>query len=131
MFLEYGGDTMRFKYRPFTGVATDLKPEILVLDGQQRLTSVCSAMFSRNPVPTQTVKKEPVERYYYIDIDQCLAGISDRTIDRVDVIFSVPHDRIVRKNFARDVEIDLSSRENIFGSLCTIKAASAGWDCQE
>jgi hypothetical protein len=49
-----------------------------------------------------------------IDIDKCLVSISDKTIDRIDAILSIPQDRIVRGNFARDIELDLSNRENEF-----------------
>ena len=50
MFLEYGGDGIRFKSRSFTNVPDNGNtPEILVLDGQQRLTSVYCAMFSKMP----------------------------------------------------------------------------------
>ena len=114
MFLEYGGDTIRFKYRPFTGCKTGNKPDILVLDGQQRLTSVYNAMFCQTPVSTQTAKKEQIERYYYLDIDLCITGLIDRAIDRFDAVVAVPADRIIRKNFAREIELDLSTRQNEF-----------------
>jgi uncharacterized protein with ParB-like and HNH nuclease domain len=68
MFLEYGGDAVRFKYRPFTGVMAGCKPETLVLDGQQRLTSIYGAMYSQKSVETWTIKKEKVNRYYYIRV---------------------------------------------------------------
>jgi hypothetical protein len=110
MFLEYGGD-LRFKCRAFTNAVAGGKPNVLVLDGQQRLTSIYCAMFSGKPVPTQTVKKESIERYYYLDIQKCLSGLDDRTVDRLETVMSIPTDRIIRKNFARDIEIDLSSRE--------------------
>ena len=39
MFLEGGGDSVRFKSRNFTGVeCSTVTPKWLVLDGQQRLT---------------------------------------------------------------------------------------------
>jgi len=89
MFLEYGGDGIRFKSRPFTNVPDDGKfPDLLVLDGQQRLTSVYCAMHSKEPVPTQTIKKEDIQRYYYLDIAKCL----DPDADRVDGVISVPAD---------------------------------------
>jgi hypothetical protein len=112
MFLEYGGDTIRFKYRTFTGAIQSPKPDLLVLDGQQRLTSIYGAMYCQNPVVTQTSKKESIERYYYLDIDKCLAGLVDKTVDRMDAIIAVPADRVIRKNFAREIELDLSSKEN-------------------
>jgi hypothetical protein len=114
MFLKYGGDNVRFKYRPFTGVISNKKPDILVLDGQQRLTSIYCAMFCKAPVPTQTAKKEEIERYYYLDIDKCLASIADRTIDRTEAVVSIPADKVIRKNFAREIELDLSKREKEF-----------------
>lgn len=114
MFLEYGGDTIRFKYRPFTGCKAGNKPDILVLDGQQRLTSIYNAMYCQTPVPTQTTKKDPIERYYYLDIDLCIASLTDRTLDRFDAVAAIPADKIVRKNFGREIDLDLRTRQNEF-----------------
>lgn len=111
MFLEYGGDSIRFKYRPFTGVDGRGKPDVLVLDGQQRLTSVYCAMYSHEPVPTQTTKKEPIKRFYFLDIDKCISSLNNRTIDRYDAVISVPEDKMVMRNFGRDVEMDISTRQ--------------------
>lgn len=111
MFLEYGGDGIRFKSRAFTNVRDDgKKPEMLVLDGQQRLTSVYCAMYSKAPVPTQTIKKEDIQRYYYLDIEKCL----DPEADRVDGVVSVPADKKVKEDFGRVVVMDLSTREGEF-----------------
>jgi hypothetical protein len=110
MFLAYGSDNLRFKYRPFIGHKAKCKPDILVLDGQQRLTSIYSAMYSQKPVPTLKTNHDTIERYYYLDIDLCIDSPSDR-VDRVDAVVSVPADRIIRKNFDREIECDLSSRE--------------------
>ena len=111
MFLEYGGDGIRFKSRSFTNVPDNGNtPEILVLDGQQRLTSVYCAMFSKMPVPTQSIKKEEILRYYYLDIEKCL----DTETDRVDSIISVPADKKIKKDFGREVVTDLSARQGEF-----------------
>ena len=114
MFLAYGGDSMRFKYRPFTGLTINRKPDVLVLDGQQRLTSIFCSMYSKDAVPTQTSKKEPIKRYYYLDIDLCIRSLNDRTIDRVDAVVSMPEDKVERTNFAREIKRDLSTREKEF-----------------
>ena len=67
MFLEYGNDNIRFKYRVIEGVtATDVIPTELILDGQQRLTSIYSSLYSRNAVHTRTDKGKKIFRYYYI-----------------------------------------------------------------
>jgi len=107
MFLEYGGDTVRFKRRLFTGATKDATPEYLVLDGQQRLTSIYNAMYCQTAVPTRTDKGQEIERYYYLDIEKCL----DSSVDTVDAILSVPEDRLIKSNFGRTVDRDLSTRE--------------------
>lgn len=109
MFLEYSKEgNIQFKYRPFTGATASATPEILVLDGQQRMTSTFNAMFSKQAVQTKTDKNKKIKRFYYLDIERCL----NSTTDRVDAIISVPEDKIIRSNFGRDVELDLSTREN-------------------
>ncbi|MBK5242557.1 DUF262 domain-containing protein [Clostridium sp.] len=110
MFLEYGGDNIRFKYRPFTGVDLVVRPDKLVLDGQQRLTSIFCAMFSRNVVETITEKKAKIKRFYYLDIKDCL----NPQVDRVDAILSIPEDRKLKSDFGRKVDLDLSTREKEF-----------------
>lgn len=110
MFLEYGGDAVRFKYRPFNKLKTEEKPDILVLDGQQRLTSIFSSMFFRGPVDTKTDKNKEIKRYYYLDIEKCL----NSTVDRIDAIISVPENKMIRSNFGKNIQLDLSTREKEF-----------------
>ena len=111
MFFEYGNDNIRFKYRVIEGVtATDVIPTELILDGQQRLTSIYSSLYSRNAVHTRTDKGKKIFRYYYIDIKKAC----DPNCDRVDEIFSVPETRIITSNFGRDIELDLSDRTKEF-----------------
>ena len=79
MFLEYGNDNIRFKYRVIEGVtATDVIPTELILDGQQRLTSIYSSLYSRNAVHTRTDKGKKIFRYYYIDIKKACDPNCDR-----------------------------------------------------
>src|SRR5271157_1845985 len=74
MLLQTGGDGAQFQPRPVEGVATDpnQKPERLILDGQQRMTSLYLALVSGKPVPTRTEKGDPIQRFYYLDIAKCL-----------------------------------------------------------
>lgn len=109
MFLGYGG-VLKLKYRAFEGVMrTTAMPEQLVLDGQQRLTSIYQAMYNNLPVKTKTENGKEIEVYYYIHIPDTSNGI-----EREDAIISVPKDRIIRKNFNRDIVLDLSTREKEF-----------------
>jgi len=107
MRLQYGNPDIKFKYRTFEGVKkTGIIPDYLVLDGQQRLTSIYCATFSPNPVQTKTDKGKEIERFYYLDINRCL----DENEDRFDGVIGVPADRKIKTNFDRDIELDLSTR---------------------
>ena len=113
MFLEYGGDTVRFKSRLFTGVdgsKKEVRPDALVLDGQQRLTSIYTSMYCRDAVPTRTDKNQDIDRYYYLDIIECLKD----EVDREDAILSIPEDKTVRSDFGRQIDLDLRTREDEF-----------------
>ena len=106
MFLEYGNQNIRFKYRTIQGVnVQNVVPSELILDGQQRLTSIYGAMYCDAPVHTRTDKGKQTDRYYYLDIRKCL----DENADRMDAVVSVPPNRIVTSNFGRKIELDLST----------------------
>lgn len=108
MRLEYGNENVRFKYRTIEGVTvTGVIPEFLILDGQQRLTSMFRATCCKEPVETKTEKGKEIKRYYYLDIKKCL----DENEERFDAVISVPSDRKIKTNFDRDIVLDLSTRE--------------------
>ena len=108
MFLEYGNDNVRFKYRMIEGAPPSAAaPEQLILDGQQRLTSIYAALCSPNAVKTKTDRGNAVNRFYYIDIAQAV----DPSADRADAIISVPESKQITSDFGRKVELDVSSAE--------------------
>ena len=109
MCLENGGE-LKMKRRCFEGVDVDsdsVEPEQLVLDGQQRLTSLYLSLCCRKPVKTKNARKEEKSLFYYADIMKCI----DPNEDREEAIISVPDDRVVRANIGRDVVLDISTRE--------------------
>lgn len=105
MFLEAGG--VPFKPRLFEGVKIHPapKPKILVLDGQQRLTSMYLALRSGKPVKTRTEKGADVHRVYFLDMAKCL----DPAEDREDAVLSVPDSLKITSDFGRKVDLDLST----------------------
>lgn len=105
------GGAVEFKPRLIAGVpATTRAPEELLLDGQQRITSLYQVMYSNDPVATLTERKEKIERHYYLDINAAVTGGADI----LDAIVGVPADRKIRTNFGRDIVLDLSTREQEF-----------------
>lgn len=105
MRLQYGNPDICFKYRTFEGVgALDVMPDHLVLDGQQRLTSIYQSIYSGKAVNTKTDKGKELKRFYYLSIKDCL----NESMDRFDAVIAVPEDKKVKANFDRDIVLDLS-----------------------
>jgi hypothetical protein len=108
--LQNGGP-VQFKPRLLAGVPLrEAEPEELLLDGQQRITSLYQSMFSPEPVRTRTPKGKEIERYYYLSIKDAIVN----GVDVDDAIVGVPKDRMIRADFGRTVILDLSNREKEF-----------------
>jgi Uncharacterized conserved protein len=107
MFLEAGG--VPFKPRLFTGVSLQPAPapKILVLDGQQRLTSLYLALRSGQPVATHTEKGTDIRRLYFLDMARCL----DESADREEAVLSVPETLQITSDFGRKIDLDISTPE--------------------
>lgn len=112
MFLEYGNESIHFKHKPIEGSPANptMEPNELILDGQQRLTSLYNALYSRNPVHTKTDKGKDIDRYYYLNIVKAL----DPKADDEEVVISVPESKKITSDFGRKVDIDISTREQEF-----------------
>lgn len=107
MMLQTGNPAVKFRPRPIQGVAlgTPLDPDSLVLDGQQRLTSLYLSMKSKSVVKTRDDRSGEIDRWYYLDIEAAL----DSEAEREDAIKSIPEDKKVRSNFGRDIDADYST----------------------
>lgn len=109
--LLEGGGAVRFQTRPLEGlenfVPKDLEPERLILDGQQRLTTLTQAIGLPGPVRTKDARGKPIERHYYFDIRRAM----DAPYALDEAIVAVDENRKLTRNFGRDVVLDLSSTE--------------------
>lgn len=112
MFLEYGNESIHFKHKPIEGSPANPKtePDELILDGQQRLTSLYNALYSRHPVHTRTDKGKEIDRYYYLNIAKALNPESDDE----EVVVSVPANRQITSDFGRKILTDLTTRDQEF-----------------
>jgi hypothetical protein len=109
MTLETGG-VVDFKPRPIEGTpppARGRRPSFLLLDGQQRMTSLYQTTLRKMVVETITPRRTRVKRWYYIDMRRAL----DPNVDREEAIIGVPEDRVIRSNFGKTVELDVSTPE--------------------
>lgn len=109
MLLKTGNDQIRFKPRPVEGVtlAEPTMPGSLLLDGQQRLTSLTQALTGDGIVDTKDSRGKLLKRRYYVHMATALEGE-----DQIEsAVLSVPGDGVVRSNFGRTVELDLSTED--------------------
>ena len=97
MTLDIGGP-VNFKPRTIEGAPDESKqvaPQSLLLDGQQRMTSLYQVTLRGKIVETVTPKKKKVKRWFYVDIRKAL----DPAVEREEAIVGVPEDRIIRTAF--------------------------------
>lgn len=107
LLLETGSRSVHFEYKPIETTQPDpgTEPVLLVLDGQQRLTSLTQALGGNGVVQT----KDDGRRRYFLKIASALEAQGPGDVD--DAIVSLPGDGIVRTNFNRDVDLDVSTRD--------------------
>jgi hypothetical protein len=126
MSLESGGP-VNFKPRPVEGSPVEAKtvaPQSLLLDGQQRMTSLYQVTLRGKVVETVTPKNKKVQRWFYIDIRKAL----DAPADREDAIIGVPADRVVKAEFGRGSILDLSTAELEYKELMYPVSQVFDWD---
>lgn len=114
MTLEMkAGAAESFARRPIQGAldgAMTRHPDQLLLDGQQRMTSLYQTCMRSEVVQTITARQKMVRRWFYINIAKALRP----DVDRIDAIVAVPEDRLITRNFKKEVVLDLTTREAEF-----------------
>jgi hypothetical protein len=126
MTLDTGGE-VDFKPRPVEGApaaASQVTPQSLLLDGQQRMTSLYQVTLRGQVVETVTPKKKKVKRWFYIDIRKAL----DPSIDREEAVVGVPEDRVIRTDFGREQVLDLTNAEKEYAALMYPLTQVFDWD---
>jgi len=134
MMLQTGNDQVRFKPKSLAGVTgvETTTPEQLLLDGQQRMTSLFQALGSGKPVQTTDARGKRLSRWYYLNIARALGD----PVNRDEAVVSVPEDRVVRSDFGRSVDLDLrtAAKEQAAGmyplSIAFDNSASMQWILQ-
>jgi hypothetical protein len=123
MLLENGNESVNFKTRPVESVdaGSDFKkPEELILDGQQRITSLYQTIISNNIVKTKNEKGQEIHRWYYIDMQKAL----DINTDVEEAIISLNEKKQITRDFGREIVLYLSKPEyeyqNLMYPVCMI-----------
>lgn len=112
MMLRAGGESTRFKQRPLEGAPGNRQAERLILDGQQRLTSLFQSLRLDRPVRTRDQRGRQIQRWYYIDMQRALNPDDDRE----EAVISLPAERQI-KRFGRDLVEDYSTSEREYEAM--------------
>ena len=106
LLLECDADKTIFSCRTIEGVGeVTNKPRYLVLDGQQRLTSLFGALFSDKPV-----KCGDKEFFYYVDMKKAIIAVENcNNDDSEDMIMSVNEEKKFKT-------LDLSTSEKEYAA---------------
>ncbi|ACU39970.1 DUF262 domain-containing protein [Actinosynnema pretiosum subsp. pretiosum] len=107
MMLKQGGD-VRFKTRSVEGAPrSNVVPDRLILDGQQRLTSLYQSLFRDAPVETHDVRNKTARGWFYLDMEKALLGDGDRE----EAVVFIPESK-VRLDFRGQALLNLSTPEH-------------------
>jgi hypothetical protein len=126
MSLNTGGP-VNFKPRPIEGAppgAAQVSPQSLLLDGQQRMTSLYQVTLRGKVVETVTPKNKKVKRWFYIDIRKAM----DPSVDREESIIGVPENRVIRGPLGREIILDLTTPEKEYANLMYPVGQVFDWD---
>jgi hypothetical protein len=126
MTLKTGGP-VKFKPRSIQGTPAatgSANPRELLLDGQQRMTSLYQTCMGREVINTITKRGTSIKRWYYLDMQAAL----NPNVEREEAIIGLPEDRIERTEFGRIITRDLSSREKEFENLMFPVNLVLDWD---
>lgn len=118
---------VQFKPRLVEGVdpaTAQSEPDELLLDGQQRITSLYQSCKRQEVVVTITPKRKVVRRFFYMDIRKAL----DPSFSREEAILAMPEDRILKTDFDRVSLLDLSNPELEYKQLMFPLNRTFGWN---
>ena len=108
--LDTRNSPVRFKPRPLAGLDVgSVEPGLLLLDGQQRLTSLYHAFKREGVIPTVDYRGESIQRRFFVDVRAAVA--SDPM--PVEAVFAVDTEGRVRSHFGPEIEGGITCREDM------------------
>ena len=101
MVLDTRNEPMRFRPRPLTGAPnTGVNPGLLLLDGQQRLTTLYHCFRGEGRVNTKDFRNKKITRTFYVDVRKAVAN----ELMPDEAVFAVNQDGMMRSHFGPDLE---------------------------
>lgn len=109
MLMQTGGE-VKFEQRGLEGVEPKPAPELaewLILDGQQRLTTLTQALQLKKPVQTRNARGQKRNLHYYWNMRKAIQP----DIDLLDAVVAVDETRKWHDPFRKIPDLDLSTLE--------------------
>lgn len=115
MALDTRNEPMRFRPRPISGSPeTDQLPGLLLLDGQQRLTSLYHCFHNDGYVETVDFRGKRIVRRFFVDIARAVEG----DVLPEDAVFTVDEQGWATSHFAPELSEPLVDREAAVAAGC-------------
>lgn len=108
--LDTRSTPVRFKPRPLSGLSSrGVEPGLLLLDGQQRLTSLYHAFKDDGAVATVDYLGESIQRRFFVDVRAAVAADPMP----VESVFAVDLEGQVRSHFGPEIPGGITSRDDM------------------
>lgn len=115
MALDTRNETMRFQPRALAGAPdTGVNPGLLLLDGQQRLTTLYHCFRGNGSVATTDFRSKKVTRTFYLDLRKAIS----HEVMPDEAVFAVDERGEVCSHFAPAIEGAIVDRESALGACC-------------
>lgn len=108
--LDTRNEPMRFRPRPLPGAQdTDQQPGLLLLDGQQRLSSLYLTLQGDGRIEVLDFRGRTIFRRFFVDVRAAVAANPMPS----EAIFAVDDDGVVRSHFGPDIEGGITDRQTM------------------
>lgn len=122
--LDTRNEPMRFKPRPLPGAPdTGTEPGLLLLDGQQRLSSLYLALQGDGRLDVLDFRQRRIQRRYFVDVR---AAVRSEPIPE-EAIFAIDDAGIVRSHFGPDIPGGIVDRQTMVDNY-VVPVSSLLWE---
>lgn len=114
---------VRFRPRPLAGAPdTGENPGMLLLDGQQRLTSLYHCLRGDGAVDTVDFRSKRIRRTFYVDLNRAVSA----PVMPDEAVFSVDEEGAVRSHFGPAIPGGITDRDSALRAGCVPVAGLLG-----
>lgn len=115
---------VRFRPRPITGAPdTGAAPGLLLLDGQQRLTTLYHCLVGDGSVDTVDFRSKRIRRTFYVDVARAV----EAQVMPDEAVFAVDEEGMVKSHFGPEIPGGITDRDAAVAAGC-VPVSSLLWE---